>query len=154
MPGEQPPAGPPVELELNTTTSPECLDRVHELFQQFWTEIPDIASTDRMAFETAVAEVAANILEHAARGQAVALRVLLRADEEQVEAHLEDGGYPYDADSSEPVTDDDLPEHGRGLLMARAITDTLVYERDGGVNHWFMSRRRTGTQPGPGEVSS
>jgi serine/threonine-protein kinase RsbW len=137
MPGE-----PGVELVLDTTASPACLDEVHELFERLWTVAPDVAVTDRMAFETAVSEVAANIVEHAARGEAVALRLLLRAGAERVEAHLEDGGYPYEEDAAAPVPGGDLSEHGRGLVIARALTDKLVYERDGAVNNWFLSRRR------------
>jgi serine/threonine-protein kinase RsbW len=138
MPGER-----DVELILDTTASPACLDEVHELFERLWAVVPDVATTDRMAFETAVAEVAANIVEHAARGEAVPLHLLLHAGADRVEAHLEDGGYPYDEGAGTPIPAGDLPERGRGLVMARALTDQLVYERDGAVNHWFLSRRRT-----------
>jgi serine/threonine-protein kinase RsbW len=126
---------------LETSASPASLDEVHALFARLWADADDVQPPDRIAFETAVSEVAANIIEHAARGQTVAMRLLLRAPEDRVEAHLEDVGYPYDA--AAPAGDDDpLAEHGRGLVIARALTDELVYERDGAVNRWFLLRRR------------
>ena len=129
---------------LETRAAPSCLDEVHALFEELWLDVPDVAATDRMAFQTAVAEVAANIVEHAAKGRDVSLRLVLEAGEEQVEAHLEDGGYPYDdaADAAEAGAGDELAEHGRGLVIARALTDELVYQRDGALNRWYLTRRR------------
>jgi serine/threonine-protein kinase RsbW len=133
------------DFVLETTASPAGLDEVHALFAQLWADADDVQPPDRIAFETAVSEVAANIIEHAARGEAVAMRLLLRAPADRVEAHLEDLGYPYDAGAGIPPLDDgELAEHGRGLVIARALTDELVYERDGAVNRWFLLRRRHG----------
>jgi serine/threonine-protein kinase RsbW len=130
------------DFVLETTASPASLDEVHDLFVQLWQSASDVAASDRNAFETAVAEVAANIIEHASRGEDVSMRLLLRAPDDRVEAQLEDLGYPYDGEPSAPPTADDLPESGHGLLIARALTDELVYERDGRVNRWFLLRRR------------
>jgi serine/threonine-protein kinase RsbW len=134
------------DFVLETTASLSSLDEVHDLFARLWADADDVQLPDRIAFETAVSEVAANIIEHAARGEAVAMRLLLRAPDDRVEAHLEDLGYPYDADASSPLAapDDPLAEHGRGLGIARALTDELMYERDGAVNRWFLLRRRHG----------
>lgn len=128
---------------LETIASPSCLDAVHDLFADLWAGTPDVAAADRMAFETAVAEVAANIVEHAARREGVTLRLVLQAGADKVSAHLEDGGYPYEPDAVEPSSDEDLPERGRGLSIARALTDDLVYERDGAFNRWYLARVRT-----------
>lgn len=130
------------DFVLETTASPASLDEVHDLFARLWVDAPDVQRADRNAFETAVSEVAANIVEHAARGQDVAMRLLLRAPEDRVEAHLEDLGYPYEPAARLPAEEEGLPEHGRGLVIARALTDELVYERDGAVNRWFLLRRR------------
>ena len=133
------------DFVLETTTSATGLDEVHALFAQLWAEADDVQPADRIAFETAVAEVAANIIEHAARGDSVAMRLLLRAPADRVEAHLEDLGYAYDAGAEPaPAEGGELAEHGRGLVIARALTDELTYERDGAVNRWFLLRRRHG----------
>lgn len=140
----------PGEFMLETTASPDGLDQVHALFAELWAGASDVEPADRIAFETAVAEVAANIVEHAGRGEQVAMRLHLRAPEDRVEAHLEDLGYPYDGGPAAPAEVDDLAEHGRGLVIARALTDELVYERDGAVNRWFLLRRRRSAEPPSG----
>lgn len=133
------------DFVLETTASPASLDEVHALFARLWDQAADVEPPDRIAFETAVSEVAANIVEHAARGRAIAMRLVLRAPDDRVEAHLEDLGYPYQPPALPPAAGDDpMAEHGRGLMIARALTDELVYERDGAVNRWFLLRRRHG----------
>lgn len=128
---------------LETVATPACLDQVHELFEALWIDVPDVVARDRIAFETAVSEVAANIVEHAAAMRDdIDLRLVLCADVERVEAKLQDGGYPYDADLARDRTGPD-DEHGRGLMIATALTDELVYERDGPINRWYLARRRS-----------
>jgi serine/threonine-protein kinase RsbW len=95
-----------------------------------------------MALETAVSEVAANIVEHAARGESVPMRLVLHAGRESVEARLEDSGRPFVEHEAVTPGGDDLPEHGRGLVLARALTHALAYERDGTTNRWYLLRRR------------
>lgn len=132
------------EYVLETTASPACLDEVHALFGELWAATPDVQASDRDAFQTAVAEVAANIVQHASHGDEVALRLVLRAPADRVEAHLEDLGFPYEGDVASPgeAEIDPMAENGRGLFIARALTDELTYERDGSVNRWFLLRRR------------
>jgi serine/threonine-protein kinase RsbW len=133
------------DFVLETTASPASLDEIHDLFARLWADADDVTARDRIAFETAVCEVAANIVEHATRGEVVDMRLLLRAPADRVEAHLEDLGYAYDAAAlPDPADDDPLAETGRGMGIARALTDELVYERDGAVNRWFLLRRRHG----------
>lgn len=135
---------------LEAVAVPAWLDEVHALFESLWDDAPDVVPADRMAFETAVSEVAANIVRHAGRGEAVSVRLMLRAGDDDVEARLEDGGYPFDENDAEAPAGsgttgaEDLAEGGRGLVLARALTDSLVYERHGRVNRWYLTRRRTG----------
>ena len=129
---------------LETVAAPASLDEVHALFDELWGDAPDVVASDRMALETAVSEVAANIVEHAAGGRTVSMRLVLEAGRDSVEARLEDAGYPYDEDAVVTATgDDDIPERGRGLPLARALTDEIVYERDGPVNRWYLRRQRS-----------
>ena len=78
------------------------------------------------AFQTAVAEVAANIVEHAARGEAVALRLVLRAPTTGSRPSSRTSGSRTRRAAVAAGDDDDpLAESGRGLFMARALTDEL-----------------------------
>jgi hypothetical protein len=52
---------------------------VHDLLEELWSYAPDVGAADRIGFETAVAEVAANIVQHAAAVEEVDLNLALRA---------------------------------------------------------------------------
>ena len=141
------------EHVLRVGAHPESLDRVHELLARLWTD-DDMPAVDRMQFETAVAEVAANIVEHAADGRDVTLVLRVSRWPDRVEARFEDDGaeahVDLDAASMPESGDPDdldavlaLAEDGRGLALARAAVDELVYEREGSTNRWFLVRRRS-----------
>ena len=119
---------------------PRCLDALHALLESLWVEAPAVTDRDRIAFTTAVAEVVANVVEHATLAQPVPVRVVLQSADDELRALLEDTGLPFD-----PPVDESpgpLAESGRGLPMARALVDELLYERDGPINRWLVVRRR------------
>ena len=118
---------------------PESLDQVHALLEEVWRDDLRPDARTQMAFTTALAEVVANVVEHAARFQPVRMRLVVHARPDLLEAHVEDRGEPYR--ESTPA-DDELAESGRGLMMARALVDEVLYERDGPVNRWVVSLRR------------
>lgn len=97
---------------------------------------------DRFPFEIAVAEIAANIIEHAALGQAVSMSLQLRALPERLEAEFTDEGRPARVDLEAVELPDALAERGRGLAIAMAALDELSYRRRGGVNRWILVRER------------
>lgn len=125
---------------LRADATPSWLDEVHDLLDGLWLSAADVSSVDRMCFTTALAEVAANIVEHAARAGAVPVRLVVQAGTLELRALFEDHGAPYE---DAPVEADGLAESGRGLAMARSLADELLYERDGPVNRWLVVRRCT-----------
>jgi serine/threonine-protein kinase RsbW len=92
----------------------------------------------RMLFEIAVAEVAANILEHALPPQ---MTFRLRAGNGWVSAEFTDSGAGWGGPSQPRDVIDVLAERGRGLAMASVAVDEVVYERLGEVNHWRLVKR-------------
>ena len=50
---------------LDGCVQPECLDRIRDLLAELWLTDGAIAEVDRNLFETAVIEVAGNIVRHA-----------------------------------------------------------------------------------------
>ena len=125
--------------ELATLAVPACLDELHALLDQLWQDALVTTPRERMAFTTALAEVVANVVEHAARFEPVPVRLVLFLRPDLLEAHVEDRGRPYR--ESLPAGDE-LAESGRGLEMARALVDEVLYERDGPVNRWVVSLHR------------
>jgi serine/threonine-protein kinase RsbW len=120
-----------------------CLERVHELVERLWTEAPDVQPADRYRFETAVIEVAGNIVEHG--GPQVRLRLWLRVHTDRVEAQFRDTGRAVDLATDEGCMPDLMAEDGRGLALARATADELTYRRTGHTNSWSVTKMRTST---------
>ena len=103
----------------------------------------------RARFETAVIEIAGNVLRHAYppghKPGGVKLRLRLYGD--RAEALLTDHGIPFEEPParSDPSERDplDLAEGGYGLAIARAALDRLDYSRRArGANRWRLVKRR------------
>jgi len=132
----------PAARVLQARADPDCLSRVHDVLTALWADAPDVADTDRIAFETAVAEVAANIVQHAAAEGAVDFDLEVRAFPDRLEALFADNGLAADVDVAAPALPDEMAESGRGIALAWAALDELSYQRDGAVNRWRLVRRR------------
>lgn len=129
-------------LSYEGPADPGCIDRIHHLVHHLWSELDDAAQSDRDRFETAVIEVAGNVVEHA--GPQVRLRLRLTAHPDRVEADLRDDGAGLEQPDVVGRPVDRLAEHGRGIALARAAVDELAYERVEATNCWrIVQRRRT-----------
>ncbi|GAA2128752.1 ATP-binding protein [Nocardioides bigeumensis] len=120
---------------------PEGLDELHDLIESIGEEHPHVSDSDLMLFETAVIEIAGNVVEHARpRGQ-VKWTFTLSVLPDRIEAVLADDGVAYVA-KGEGVPDMPvgLTERGRGLALASRVLDFLVHERIHGTNRWRMAR--------------
>ncbi|MDD7940484.1 ATP-binding protein [Actinomycetospora lutea] len=127
---------------LRVPATPECLERVHALLADLLGDVADVAEADRLGFETALAELVANVIEHAGAREPVRLVVVLAADPAALTADLYDDGPPAGTDPAGASLPDPSAERGRGLALARAAVDEVTYAREAGANHWSMTRRR------------
>ncbi|MGY1716541.1 ATP-binding protein [Geodermatophilus sp. SYSU D01106] len=121
---------------LRAPARPESIGPVHDLLAALWAGEDGIGDATRVRFETAVAEIAANIVEHAAASGARELELRLRGLPDRVEAVFEDDGGPVAPQPGGWPPDD--AERGRGLELARAAVDALSYERAGDRNRWVV----------------
>ena len=137
MPAEE------VLARLRAPVEPASMDRVHEELEELWQQAPDVGVEDRIRFETAVAEIAGNIVQHSG-GASGHFELELRADAERLEASFRDHGQRVDLDLSTVHLPDELAESGRGLALTLAAVDELEYRREGRINHWRVVRRRRG----------
>lgn len=131
-------------LELSAPATPEMIELVHALLEQLFAGLSDVTPRDRFRFESAVIEVVGNIVEHAYRldgGQAAERRfdVSVAASDRALVAAFGDNGVPVALDLSDISMPDFEAESGRGLAMAAAAVDDLVYERVEGRNHWRLT---------------
>lgn len=129
------------ELRVEGPAEPVWLDQVHAALDRLWTAGTEVPELDRIRFETAVIEIATNIVRHAvpAGPGPVHAAVLLRSAPPRLEAELSDDGaaVPVDLD---PAPVDDLAESGRGIALVKRTVDTLTLDRAGGRNTWRLAR--------------
>ena len=137
MPGE-------ARRTLTVPARPEALDDVHQALTALWAEVPDVRMTDRLAFETALTEVAGNIVQHACATSALDLTVEIAVAADRLAARFRDTGHRSTVRLDQVSLPEGLAESGRGLALAVSLVDELVYRREAGVNHWLLVRRRTG----------
>lgn len=123
---------------------PGELEKVHELLERARADHPDVDPTDLMLFETAVVEIANNVVEHGRPHGEVRWRLQLRVSEAEIEADLDDTGQEFTADLGAAMPDENA-ESGRGFALAGAVLDKIELERADGENHWRMVRRLGGT---------
>ncbi|MEV8195410.1 MULTISPECIES: ATP-binding protein [Rhodococcus] len=144
-PEAQPAENPSGRWELSATTSEGTLDRILDLVGEMFA-VEEIDESDRMQFEIAVAEIGANIIEHAGRGRPISLTLQLALFPDRLEAVFLDDGAPARVDLRSVELPDALAERGRGLAIALAALDELRYHRRSGTNRWTLVCYRSPTE--------
>ncbi len=139
-------APPKGTCQLTVPARPASLDEIHDTVQSLWAEHAGFPAADRIRFETAVIEVAGNIVTHAAEGLSseVAIELTLTVTPDSVTACFRDDGGAAELDLASAQMPDTTAEFGRGLALTRALADDLTYERVGATNIWTLTCRRAG----------
>lgn len=131
---------------MSTTTfevpaTAESLDEVQDRFAAWWEGVGEDDVALRFKLETALAEIAANIVEHTRRTDQEAGRrytVRLDAADHELTAVLTDNGRPADVDLAAVTMADADEESGRGLALAIAALDRLEHRHEHGHNVWTL----------------
>jgi serine/threonine-protein kinase RsbW len=121
---------------------PEEIEVLHDLLARVGTEHPDLSPTDLMLFETAVIEIANNVVEHGLPPGEVTWTFRLEVLDDRLEAMLSDDGHAL-REAAPAAMPDSLAESGRGIALADAALDHLSYVRREDVNHWRLVRNRS-----------
>ncbi|HWJ11487.1 MAG TPA: ATP-binding protein [Nocardioides sp.] len=123
---------------------PAGLDTLHALVEQVARDHPDVAPADLMMFETAVVEIAGNVVEHVGGEGLTTWNLTLAITSTELRGTLADNGSSFEGDlTGTTLPEDPLAESGRGIALARSALDELEYSRVGDTNHWLMVRART-----------
>jgi serine/threonine-protein kinase RsbW len=129
------------EYLIDGLAVPESLDLLHDLLERVAREHPDVSAADLMMFETAVIEIAGNVVEHGRPPGEVTYGFRLEVLPDRLEGVLIDSG-----EELPPSPEATMPSHwdesGRGLALAGSVLDHLSYTRDEGENRWQMRRLR------------
>jgi serine/threonine-protein kinase RsbW len=135
----------PARVAFEVPAVPESLDEVQDRFGAWWDTLGIDDLRLRFGLETAVAEIAANIVEHTRRTDQEAGRrytVELDATDRELVAVLTDNGLPADVDLAAVTMADADEESGRGLALAIAALDRLEHRHEGGHNVWTLACTR------------
>jgi serine/threonine-protein kinase RsbW len=130
------------ERALTFRTPPDGIDLVHAALASLWEERQDIAEMDRMMFETALIELASNVIQHATSSTAIVCHLEITADETTIRAVLVDSADPPEIDAGPREMPDEFAESGRGLAFIQALVDDFAHHRDRGRNVWTIAKRR------------
>lgn len=117
----------------------EGLTALHELVERVGRDYPEIDAGDLAMLETAVLEVAGNVVEHGTPPHQIWYWFSVEVTPDGLEALLVDTGDPLPAFDG-AAADDPMAESGRGLALARAALTELTYERRDDSNAWRMTR--------------
>ncbi|QCX28064.1 ATP-binding protein [Nocardioides jishulii] len=128
------------DMTLEGLAVPEGLSSLHDLIKRGRAAHPHVDPEAFMMLETAVIEIAGNVVEHGRPPGEIWWSVSLRVHDDALEGVLADDGQRYEGDLS-TVMPDPLAESGRGLPLAHAVLDELDYTRQHGKNVWTMRRR-------------
>ena len=133
-----------LQRTFHLDSPPDDVETVHRLLSSLWNEAPQVTDGDRIRFETALIELAANVMVHADDGSGVECTLVIEVTDARISATLTDSGIEADL----PLTDRDMPdeleEAGRGLSLMHALVDEVEYTRDGELNRWRIVRNLDG----------
>jgi len=136
--------------QLTIPAQPASIDEILDLVKSLWTEPADFPAGDQIRFQTAVIEVAGNIVTHAAgtpANQETTIEVTLTAGPGYAAACFRDDGGAAELDLAGATMPDTTAESGRGLPLTRALADALAYQRVGSTNIWTLTCRRADVPP-------
>ena len=128
------------DYELDALSVPESIEDLHDLMDRARREHPEVRGEDLMMLETAIVEIAGNVVQHGRPEGRVAYSLRLEVRDDLLRVRLVDAGVgsvPWP-----PPVADPLAESGRGLALADAVVDRLDYERVDGQNRWVVERMR------------
>jgi serine/threonine-protein kinase RsbW len=121
---------------------PGDVNTVHSFIQELWDAEPAIGDMDKMAFETALIELASNVIEHTGVGNGVSCVISIKATPTTLSAQLSDTAEVGDIQIVGRGMPDEDAESGRGIALVQMLVDELGYNRVGESNVWSFTRTR------------
>jgi serine/threonine-protein kinase RsbW len=125
---------------LTLMAPPDDVDVVHDLLATVWADYPGVSAIDRMSFETALIELAANVILHSRTDAGVQCDMTVAVVDGRIEARLSDTGLPGGVELASRSMPDEMSETGRGIPLIQALVDVVEYDHSDSRNHWRISR--------------
>ena len=131
------------ETSLRFSSPPTDVDAVHDFLEGIWQADPSIDEMDKMAFETALIELASNVIQHADTGDGVTCVMSVSAENGLLQASFSDTAEAGGFKMRTATMPDELAESGRGLAFMQMLVDDVRYERIGDRNVWSLTKKRS-----------
>ena len=148
-------------FSLRADGVPESLELVHDLLEQVWESEAGIELMERIRFETALIEVASNIIEHSkpADSDPIRFRLELECSPERLYAEFHDNAKPAGIDLSAAPPPEELSSlenissSGRGLALAKVALDEFSYAKLNPGNKWTLLCKRNASHDTAGSTA-
>ncbi len=131
-----------LNVRLDTSSEQDALDQIYQAVDDFLTRHPRVPEPVRTHLAIAVAEVGANIIEHAGRGRLIHVQMTLQLFTEDIRVDFTDNGHPGDIDLTAVQMPEVMADRGRGLAVARSVLRRLYYHADDTGNRWTLISNR------------
>lgn len=126
-----------------TLRSPaDDLNVVHAFIEGVWSQYPDLDTMDKLRFETALIELAANVIQHADDGNGIVADISITIDATYIRGHISDSSPAVKVELALREMPDEFDESGRGIAFIQKLVDVLHYERRENENLWMIQKRR------------
>jgi len=129
------------QYKQELSVPPDDVDAVHDFLKTVWDTSPTISMRDQFSFETAIIELASNVILHAAGNSPISCNISVETFPDHIEATMTDSGERLDLALDDFVMPDDLSETGRGIPLIRGLVDEFTFENHGERNLWRISRK-------------
>lgn len=127
---------------LTLRTPQDDINVVHAYIERIWTLYPDLDMMDRLRFETALIELAANVIKHADEGRSIVADISIVIDDDYIHGRISDSSPAVKVDLTRRDMPDEDAESGRGIAFIQRLVDVLHYERRDDENLWVIEKRR------------
>jgi serine/threonine-protein kinase RsbW len=127
---------------LTLRTPADDINVVHAYIERIWALHPSLDMMDRLRFETALIELAANVIQHADDGKSIVADISIVIDDEHIRGTISDSSPAVKVDLTRRDMPDEDAESGRGIAFIQRLVDVLHYERRDDENLWVIEKRR------------
>lgn len=141
MPTRKPRTVTDFALVLDSPT--DDINTVHNFIENVWESNPEVDAMDRLRFETALIELAANVIQHGGKGGQLVAKLTITVDDDVVRGQITDQSEPGAVELGLREMPDEYAESGRGIAFIQRLVDVLHYERRDDENLWMIEKRRT-----------
>jgi serine/threonine-protein kinase RsbW len=129
-----------MEHRADIAAPPSDVNSVHDLLDLVWRNEPQVSTRDRLCFETALIELASNVIAHGDAGEGVRFQIAVRVLPDRIEADLLDDAADPHLDSTGPAMPETTAESGRGLALIQSLVDEMHHANTREGNSWRIVR--------------